>query len=90
MPLALSEDAMEKALVSIRRYFAEQLDQQLGELASRLLLEFVLKEIGPSIYNAAIADAQIYLRDRVADLEGACFEPEFGYWSKAKGQRKSH
>ena len=90
MPLALSEDAMEKALVSIRRYFAEQLDQQLGELASRLLLEFVLKEIGPSIYNAAIADAQIYLRDRVADLEGACFEPEFGNWSKAKGQRKSH
>ena len=40
-------------------------------------------EIAPSVYNAAIADAQTYLRDRVADLEGACYAPEFGYWPKA-------
>jgi hypothetical protein len=43
-------------------------------------LEALLREIGPSIYNRAIGDAQVYLRDRVADLEGACYEKEFGYW----------
>ena len=50
---------------------------------------FVLKEIGPSIYNAAITDAQVYFRERVADLEGACFEPEFGYWPRETGRRSS-
>jgi uncharacterized protein (DUF2164 family) len=87
MPVTLSDDATEKALKSIRRYFVEQLDQEIGELPSRLLLEFVLEEIGPSIYNGAIAEAQVYLRERVADLDGACYMPEFEYWPRAASRR---
>ena len=83
MVVALSDDATKRALGSIQRYAAEHLDQEFGELQARLLLEFFLKEIAPSVYNAAIADAQAYLRDRVADLEGACYAPEFAYWPKA-------
>jgi uncharacterized protein (DUF2164 family) len=80
MAIKLSADTRAKALKSIRRYFADQLDQELGELQAGLLLDFVLAEIGPSVYNAAVADAQVFLRDRIGDLEGACFEPEFSYW----------
>jgi len=86
MPVALPDDTSDKAVASIKRYFSEQLDQEIGELQGRLLLEFFLKEIGPSVYNAAIGDAQTYFRDRVADLEGVCFAPEFGYWPKGKGR----
>ena len=86
--VTLSDDATKQAIASIRRYFAEELDQDIGDLKARLLLEYLLKEIGPSIYNGAIADAQAYLRDRVADLEGACAEPEFAYWPKS-GQAPS-
>ena len=87
MPVTMSDEATERSVASIRRYFAEQLDQELGELPARLLLEFMLKEIAPSVYNAAIADAQIFLRDRVADLDGACFEPEFAYWQRYQTRR---
>jgi len=87
MPVALSDDAADQARASIRRYAAEHLDQEIGELQARLLLEFFLKEIAPSVYNAAIADAQTYLRDRVADLEGACYAPEFGYWPKGTNRK---
>ena len=83
MLVALSDDTSKRAVVSIQRYAAEHLDQEFGELQARLLLEFFLKEIAPSVYNAAIADAQTYFRDRVADLEGACYAAEFGYWPKA-------
>ena len=83
MVVALSDDIAKRALASIRRFAAEHLDEELGELEARLLLEFFLKEIAPSVYNAAIADAQTYLGDRVSDLEGACYAPEFGYWPKA-------
>jgi uncharacterized protein (DUF2164 family) len=78
--ITLSKEDTARAIASIRRYFADEIDQELGELPARLLLDFILTEIGPSVYNAAIADAQVYLRDRVADLEGACYVPEFGYW----------
>lgn len=83
MPVTLQDDVAEKAVASIRRYFSEQLDQDIGDLQAGLVLEFFLKEIGPSVYNAAIGDAQTYFRDRAADLEGVCFVPEFGYWPKS-------
>lgn len=82
MPVELSKEASEKAIGSIRRYCSERLEHDISELQARLLLDFMLKEIGPSVYNAAIADAQVYMRDRVGDLEGACYETEFAYWPR--------
>ena len=83
MSLSLAADARTKALASIRRYFVEELDHELGELPAQLFLDFVLEEIGPSIYNAAITDAQTYLRDRVVELEDALHSPEFPHWQRA-------
>ena len=82
MSLTLSPDARTKALASIRRYFAEELEHELGELPAQLFLDFVLEEIGPSVYNTAIADAQTYLRDRVVELEDALHAPEFPHWQR--------
>ena len=85
--ISLPDETSERLVASIRRYFKEQREEELGELQAKLLLDFVLAEIGPSIYNLAVTDAQTYLRDRVADLDGACFQPEFGYWQA--GARRS-
>jgi len=65
---------------SIKRYASEHLDQDLGDLQASLLLDFCLKEIGPTVYNKAVADAQAWLQGRLVDLEGVCYEPEFTYW----------
>lgn len=83
MTITLAPDAKKQAIASIRRFFAEQWDQDVGDLKADLLLDYFLREIGPAVYNRAIGDAQVYLRDRVADLEGACYEKEFGYWPPA-------
>ncbi len=82
MAITLSKDTQQELIPSIKRYFVEHMDEEIGDLKASLLLEFCLKEIGPSIYNQAIADAQAYLHDKVTDLDGSCFEPEFGYWRK--------
>lgn len=87
MAIELSNETRDKLVASIKRYSREQLEEPFGDLQAKLLLDFVLQEIAPSIYNLAITDAQTYLRDRVADLDGACFEPEFGYW-RDKERRK--
>ena len=88
MTISLSDDVRKQAIGSIQRYFTEDLDQDIGDLKAALVLDFILKEIAPSVYNGAIADAQSYLRDRVADLEGACSAPEFAYWDRAAVKRK--
>jgi len=80
MAITLAPEATKQAVASIKRYFAENWDQEVGDLKAGLLLNFLLREIGPSVYNRAIEDAQVYLRERVADLEAACYEKEFAYW----------
>ncbi len=51
------------------------------------MLNFILEEIGPVIYNQAIADAQTRLLKRVTDLNGALFADEFQYWPRADAKR---
>jgi uncharacterized protein (DUF2164 family) len=89
MTIELVDDERKRSISSIKRYFSEELDMDVGELKAGLLLDFMLKEIAPSVYNGAIADAQAYLRDRLADLEGACAAPEFAYWSSTTVKRGS-
>jgi uncharacterized protein (DUF2164 family) len=88
MAIALTVEARKQAVSSIRRYCAENLDLDAGDLKATLLLEFFLQEIAPSVYNAAIVDAQVYVRDRLADLEATCYEPEFVYWPKPPSVRR--
>jgi len=76
------EASTEKQLSnSIQRYFTENLDMSIGNLESATLLDFILKEIGPSIYNQAISDAQNRLLQRVQELDIEVHETEFNYWN---------
>ena len=80
--MKLEKDTESYLLGSIKRFFAEELDSDIGDLKAMRVLDFCVEEIGPSIYNQAIADAQAYFADKTADLAGVHFEPEFDFWKK--------
>jgi uncharacterized protein (DUF2164 family) len=88
MAIRLSDEAKQDLVASIQRYFREKTDEEIGNLPAQLLLDFVLREVGPFVYNQAIRDAQSYFQDRVIDLEGSCYEPEMTYWQDSRGSRK--
>jgi len=89
MAITFPPEAKKQLLGSIKRYVAENLDQDIGDLKAGMLLDYFLKEIGPTVYNQAIADAQGYFQARVGDLEGVCFEKEFTYWVQPARPRKA-
>lgn len=80
MAITLVPDAKKQAMASIKQYVEKNFDQDIGDLQAGLLLDYFLKELAPSVYNQAIQDAQHYFQERASDLEGVCFEREFGYW----------
>ena len=88
MPIELSKEDRAQAVASIERYFREHMDERIGNIAAGALLGFFMEEIGPSIYNRAVADAQERLQARVAELDYEVHEDEFGYWRKFDKQRK--
>lgn len=88
MAIKLPAETTTQLNASIKRYFAEYLDESdVGDLKAGMLLDFCLKEIGPTVYNQAILDAQKYFQERVVDLEGVCYEKEFGYWPQGTSLR---
>lgn len=82
MTIKLSAETEERLIASLRRYFDVNMDESIGDLKAKLLLDYCVRELGPCIYNQAIADAQSAMQDKVAELDVTCYEAEFGYWSK--------
>jgi uncharacterized protein (DUF2164 family) len=82
MTIKLDQQAEERLLKSIRQFFSEELEEDIGDLKARAVLDFCVREICPSVYNRAIVDAQETLQNAVLDLSGVRYEPEFDYWKK--------
>ncbi len=82
MTIKMDPDAEAYLLGSIRRFFAEELGDDIGDLKALTVLDFFVREVGPSVYNQAIADAQTSMERAVSDLAGVRYEPEFDFWKK--------
>ena len=48
MTIKISKETRKELVASIRRYFAENMDDEIGDLKASLLLDFALQEIGPA------------------------------------------
>jgi uncharacterized protein (DUF2164 family) len=64
------------------------MEERIGNVAAGGLLSFFIEEIGPSIYNKGVADAQERLQARVQELDFEVHEDEFAYWRKYDKARK--
>jgi uncharacterized protein (DUF2164 family) len=78
------DDAHAHLLSSIKRFFAEELDDDIGDLKAERVLEFFDKEIAPTVYNRAVADSQAYFMEKAADLGNVRWEPEFDFWKRGR------
>lgn len=84
--LKLTDDARKLAIASIRRFVKEELGLDAGDLKASLALDFVLAELGPTVYNMGVADAKAFVADRVDDLAALSLD-EFPYWPAPSRRR---
>ena len=88
MPIELSKESRKEALASIERYFRENMEEPIGNIAAGALLGFFLEEVGPLVYNKAVADVQERLQSRISEVDLEVHEDEFQYWRKYDKQKK--
>lgn len=89
MTIELTKEVRADAIASIQRYFENNMEEPIGNIAAGALLGFFLEEIAPTIYNKAVADAQERLQQRVSELDLEVHEEEFQYWKKYDGKAKA-
>lgn len=88
MQIQLSDEARKRAISSIERYFSENMEERIGNVAAGALLGYFIEEIGPAIYNQAVTDVQERLQTRVMEVDIALHVDEFDYWHKHDRSRK--
>lgn len=64
----LSQELKKQAIEDIKRYFVENREEDIGQLAAELLLDFMFEKVGVVIYNQAIRDAHTFMSEKVEDL----------------------
>ena len=66
--IKLNTEQKDIMIGEIQRYFANERDEDLGDLAASLILNFFVEKLGPEMYNQGIQDAQRYMEERVMDM----------------------
>ena len=68
--IKLSKETREQMIIELRNFFLNERDEEIGDLASMLLLDFIVEKFGPVFYNQGIEDSIMYLKDKIEDLYG--------------------
>jgi len=66
--IKLTLDQQKAAIEELKRYYQTEKEEEINDLAATLLLDFILKNIGPYIYNQAIKDAHHFMGEKVEEL----------------------
>jgi len=85
--IALSKEKETEVIQSLMSFFRDKLEIGLSEVQARLLLKYILHEIGPFSYNQGVEDARQHLLRVAEDLLGSCFQEPLTYWDTDDGVR---
>lgn len=88
MTIEISKADRDQAISSLQRYFQENMEEKIGNVTAGALLSYFLDEIGPLVYNKAVADVQEHMMTRVQEVDFEVHEDVFQYWGKFDNTRK--
>ncbi|WP_428033643.1 DUF2164 domain-containing protein [Amphritea sp.] len=63
-----TKDETERIVSHIKRYFNDELDQEIGGFEAEFLLDFFAREIGPAFYNRGLSDARVLFAAKADEI----------------------
>ncbi len=66
--IKLEKEKKEEMVERIQNYFSNEREEEIGNLAATLILNFVVKELAPEFYNQGVQDAYRYMTERCEDM----------------------
>lgn len=84
--LKLPKEQKEAIIDSVISYFETERSESLGRLGAESLVDLLLKELGPVVYNQAIQDARRFIGERMLAIEEDLYSLEMRS-ERARGGR---
>ncbi|MEX1307990.1 MAG: DUF2164 domain-containing protein [Eubacteriales bacterium] len=69
-PITLSKEKKAAMAEVVKLYFFEERDEELGDLAASLFVDFVVEKLAPEFYNQGVYDAYRFLNERCEEVLG--------------------
>ncbi len=66
----ISKEERQDMILSIKTYFYNEREEELGDLAASLILDFIIDNLGSKFYNIGVNDSYRYMNERIDDLLG--------------------
>ena len=66
--IKLSKEKREDMISKIKNYFLEEREEELGDLACGMILDFIIEELSSEFYNQGVYDSYKFMNDRIEDL----------------------
>lgn len=66
--IKVMKETRDDMVSEIKTYFSKERDEEIGDLAAGLILDFILEKIAPEFYNQGVYDSHRYMVDAVEDL----------------------
>ena len=69
IPIKLPKEQKDMIVEDLRVFFEEERSETIGNLAAEQLIDFMIKEIGPFLYNKGLEDARQLVIERLAFVD---------------------
>lgn len=76
IPIKLPREDKLQLVHRVQYYFETERGESIGELAAEQLVDFLLGEAGPYLYNAALADARNVFQEKMNQLDDELYTLE--------------
>lgn len=76
--IRLEADTRARLVKAIQDHARTEWDEPLSAFKAGAFLDFVVRELGPAVYNQGVRDAAVYMQARLLDLEEEVHEREAG------------
>lgn len=66
--IKLSKETKAEMISKIKYYFLKERDEEIGDLACDMFLDFITEELASEFYNLGVMDSYNYISDKCEDL----------------------
>ncbi|MHB8126536.1 MAG: DUF2164 domain-containing protein [Desulfitobacteriaceae bacterium] len=66
--IKLSKEKRQDMILAIKTYFLKEREEEYGDLASSLLLDFITDKLAIEFYNQGVYDSYKFMNNKIEDL----------------------
>ena len=74
--IELTDERRDALIAHLQTLFSTEFDETLSAFRAGEIIDHVLKTLGPTVYNQAVADVRAHFQTKLDDLDGEVYVDE--------------